>query len=166
MRNLIVLTLVAIFFMTDIFFDIQEGIPVSHIWHEVVMFGIAFGALIWQIRVIMKKNDHIESLNTELLDTKQSYQEWKAKTHASAQEIRQLIDKQFLLWHLSHSEKDVALLLIKGLSMKEIAEIRNTQEKTVRQQATTIYKKSELSGRQELAAFFLEDILSAPIQPA
>jgi DNA-binding NarL/FixJ family response regulator len=166
MRNLIVLTLVAIFFMTDIFFDIQEGIPVSHIWHEVVMFGIAFGALIWQIRVIMKKNDHIESLNTELLDTKQSYQEWKAKTHASAQEIRHLIDKQFLLWHLSHSEKDVALLLIKGLSMKEIAEIRNTQEKTVRQQATTIYKKSELSGRQELAAFFLEDILSAPIQPA
>ena len=84
MRNLIVLTLVAIFFMADIFFDIQEGIPVSHIWHEVVMFGIAFGALIWQIRVIMKKNDHIESLNTELLDTKQSYQEWKAKTHASA----------------------------------------------------------------------------------
>jgi DNA-binding NarL/FixJ family response regulator len=164
MRNLIVLTLVAIFFMTDIFFDIQEGIPVSHIWHEVVMFGIAFAALIWQIRVIMKKNDHIELLNTELLDTKQSYQEWKAKTHASAQEIRQLIDKQFLLWHLSHSEKDVALLLIKGLSMKEIAEIRNTQEKTVRQQATTIYKKSELSGRQELAAFFLEDILSAPIQ--
>ncbi len=152
--------------MTDIFFDIQEGIPVSHIWHEVVMFGIAFGALIWQIRVIMKKNDHIESLNTELLDTKQSYQEWKAKTHASAQEIRHLIDKQFLIWHLSHSEKDVALLLIKGLSMKEIAEIRNTQEKTVRQQATTIYKKSELSGRQELAAFFLEDILSAPIQPA
>ena len=152
--------------MTDIFFDIQEGIPVSHIWHEVVMFGIAFGALIWQIRVIMKKNVHIESLNTELLDTKQSYQEWKAKTHASAQEIRHLIDKQFLLWHLSHSEKDVALLLIKGLSMKEIAEIRNTQEKTVRQQATTIYKKSELSGRQELAAFFLEDILSAPIQPA
>jgi DNA-binding NarL/FixJ family response regulator len=166
MRNLIVLTLVAIFFMADIFFDIQEGIPVSHIWHEVVMFGIALGALIWQIRVIMKKNDHIESLNTELLDTKQSYQEWKAKTHASAQEIRQLIDKQFLLWHLSHSEKDVALLLIKGLSMKKIAEIRNTQEKTVRQQATTIYKKSELSGRQELAAFFLEDILSTPIQPA
>jgi DNA-binding NarL/FixJ family response regulator len=166
MRNLIVLTLVAVFFVTDIFFDIQEGIPVSHIWHEVVMFGIAFGALIWQIRVIIKKNDHIESLNTELLDTKQSYQEWKAKTHASAQEIRQLIDKQFLLWHLSHSEKDVALLLIKGLSMKEIAEIRQTQEKTVRQQATTIYKKSELSGRQELAAFFLEDILSAPIQPA
>jgi DNA-binding NarL/FixJ family response regulator len=46
--------------------------------------------------------------------------------------------------------------------MKEIADIRQTQEKTVRTQATTIYKKSGLSGRQELSAFFLEDILSTP----
>lgn len=76
-----------------------------------------------------------------------------------------MIDQQFAVWLLSQSEKDVALLLIKGLSMKEIAGIRNTQEKTVRQQATTIYKKAGLSGRQELAAFFLEDILSMP-EPA
>lgn len=69
-----------------------------------------------------------------------------------------------LPWLLSPGEKDVALLLIKGLAMKEIAVIRNTQEKTVRQQATNIYKKSGLSGRQELSAFFLEDILSTPIQ--
>ena len=49
--------------------------------------------------------------------------------------------------------------------MKEIADIRQTHEKTVRQQATTIYRKSGLSGRQELAAFFLEDILSIAAQP-
>lgn len=110
----------------------------------------------------MKKNIHISKLSTELLETKKSYQEWKEKSHTRAQEIRQMIDTQFGLWQLSHSEKDVALLLIKGLSMKEVADIRNTQEKTVRQQATTIYRKSGLSGRQELAAFFLEDILSSP----
>jgi len=71
-------------------------------------------------------------------------------------------NQQFGQWLLSHSEKDVALLLIKGFSMKEIADFRSTHEKTVRQQATTIYKKSGLSGRQELAAFFLEDILTLP----
>lgn len=166
MRNLIVLLLFAVFFITDILFDIQEGIPLAHVWHEVVLCLVALGALAWQIRVIFKKNLDISSLNKELLETKNSYRDWKEKTHANAQEIRQLIDSQFSIWHLSHSEKDVALLLIKGLSMKEIAEIRQTQEKTVRQQATTIYKKSELSGRQELAAFFLEDILSSPIAPA
>jgi DNA-binding NarL/FixJ family response regulator len=165
MRNLIVLILFALFFITDIYFDVHDGVPISHVWHEMLMFVFALGAISWQVRVIFKKNVHISSLNTELFNTKKSYQEWKTKTHASAQEIRQLIDTQFSVWHLSHGEKDVALLLIKGLSMKEIAEIRSTQEKTVRQQATAIYKKSELSGRQELAAFFLEDILSTPINP-
>jgi DNA-binding NarL/FixJ family response regulator len=165
MRNLIVLLLFAVFFVSDIFVDVHEGIPLSHVWHEVVLCLVAIIAIAWQIRVIFKKDVRISSLNKELLETKNSYQDWKEKTHASAQKIRQLIDTQFSLWHLSHSEKDVALLLIKGLSMKEIAGIRQTQEKTVRQQATTIYKKSELSGRQELAAFFLEDILSSPINP-
>lgn len=165
MRNLIVLSLFAIFFVIDIYFDVQAGTPLMHIWHEIALFILAAGAITWQIFVILKNKIHITQLNSELLDTKKSYQEWKQKTHTSALEIRQLIDSEFTTWQLSHSEKDVALLLIKGLSMKEIAAIRATHEKTVRQQATTIYKKSGLSGRQELAAFFLEDILSLPIGP-
>jgi len=48
---------------------------------------------------------------------------------------------------------------LKGLSLKEIAEIRKTSEKTARAQCTPIYEKSGLSGRSELAAFFLEDLL-------
>lgn len=152
-----------IFFIVDIYIDLNEGIPIIHIWHEAILFTIALFYFIWQIKIILEKNSHISNLKNELLETKKSYQEWKEKTHVNAKEIRLLIDQQFSLWQLSHSEKDVALLLIKGLSMKEIAEIRNTQEKTVRQQSTMIYRKSGLSGRQELAAFFLEDILSSPL---
>ncbi|MBY0516815.1 MAG: helix-turn-helix transcriptional regulator [Bacteriovoracaceae bacterium] len=166
MRNLIVLLFFSGIFVFDIIIDMRSGVAISHVWHEVVLFCIAFSASIWQLTTIIKKNKHISSLNTELLETKKSYQQWKERTHASAQQIRELIDVQFGLWHLSQSERDVALLLIKGLSMKEIADIRSTHEKTVRQQATSIYKKSSLSGRQELAAFFLEDILSMPQSPA
>lgn len=160
MGNLVILVLFTIFFVVDIYFNILAGISFSHILHEVALCLIAIGSMLWQIRIIIKKNTHITRLNSELLETKRSYQEWKEKTHSRALEIGQMIDAQFALWHLSHSEKDVALLLIKGLSMKEVADIRNTHEKTVRQQATTIYKKSGLSGRKELAAFFLEDILT------
>lgn len=162
MRNLIVLVVFAAFFIVDITYDLNEGIPLTHIWHEAVLFVLAIAATIWQLRVIMQKNKHINSLNLELLETKQSYQDWKAKTHASSQQLGQMIENEFGIWHLSQSEKDVALLLIKGFSMKEIADLRSTHEKTVRQQATSIYKKSGLSGRQELAAFFLEDLLSLP----
>ena len=160
MRNLVVLCIFALFFVLDIFFDVKEGIPFSHVWHEVVLFLVAIVAVGWQAKVVFKKDVHINSLNAELLETKKSYQDWKLKAQASTQQLSELIDNQFGLWHLSDSEKDVALLLIKGFSMKEIADVRQTHEKTVRQQSTSIYKKSGLSGRQELAAFFLEDMLS------
>ncbi len=50
---------------------------------------------------------------------------------------------------------------MKGLSMKEIAAIRNTSESTVRQQATSIYRKANVHGRQEFIAYFLEDQLQS-----
>lgn len=160
MRNLVFLLIFAASFVTDIYLDLQAGIPMTHIWHEGVLFLVALTGICWQLYVIFQKNLSLNHLNVELLATKRAYQDWKAKTCSNATEIRRMIDQQFGLWHLSPSEKDVALLLIKGFSMKEIAEFRSTHEKTVRQQATTIYKKSSLSGRQELSAFFLEDILS------
>jgi DNA-binding NarL/FixJ family response regulator len=39
------------------------------------------------------------------------------------------------------------------------ATVRGVGETTVRQQSRAIYRKSGLSGRHELAAFFLEDLL-------
>jgi hypothetical protein len=36
---------------------------------------------------------------------------------------------------------------------------RSTQEKTVRQQASSIYKKAGVSGRHAFSAWFIEDIL-------
>lgn len=163
MRNLLVLLLFAGFFVFDMTMDLNEGIPLNHVWHEVVLFVISLAAIIMQIRVILLKNSHINSLSAELLETKKSYQDWREKSQSASHELSRLIEHQFGLWQLSHSEKDVALLLIKGLSMKEIADTRLTHEKTVRQQATSIYKKSGLSGRQELAAFFLEDMLNFPL---
>ena len=59
--------------------------------------------------------------------------------------------------HLSVAEKETALLLLKGLSHKEIASVRNVSEGTARQQATAVYRNAGVSGRNDLAAFFLED---------
>ena len=78
------------------------------------------------------------------------------------------LDRQFERWALSEAEKEVALLLLKGLSHKEIAELRSVTEATARQQARAMYKKAGLSGRAHLAAFFLEDLMlpSSPAPPA
>jgi DNA-binding NarL/FixJ family response regulator len=75
------------------------------------------------------------------------------------QGLGEAIDRQFQRWGLTEAESEVALLQLKGLRHKEIAELRHTSERTVRQQALAVYRKSGLSGRSDLAAFFLEDVL-------
>lgn len=163
MRNFIFLSIFSAFFVYDIFVDIKEEIPFTHIWHELFLLSLSLMALIWQIIVISHNKKQITQLNRELLEGRESWQQFHQKNLTHAQAIRDSIDQQFVDWHLSQGEKDVALLLIKGFAMKEIANLRQTHEKTVRQQASSIYRKSGLSGRQELSAFFLEDILSVPI---
>lgn len=85
---------------------------------------------------------------------------WRTEAQKYIKGLSESIDRQLDRWSLSAAEKEVALLMLKGLGLKEIASIRGVAEKTVRAQATVIYNKSGLSGRSELAAFFLEDLLS------
>ncbi len=51
------------------------------------------------------------------------------------------------------------LVLLKGFSLKEISALRGTAEKTIRQQAPSIYQKTGVSGRHAFAAWFIEDFL-------
>jgi DNA-binding NarL/FixJ family response regulator len=78
---------------------------------------------------------------------------------AARHELARVVKQQFESWQLTQTEQEVAMLLLKGLSFKEIAALRNTLEKTVRQQASSIYRKSGVSGRHELSAWFIEDYL-------
>jgi DNA-binding CsgD family transcriptional regulator len=73
--------------------------------------------------------------------------------------LGEIMAQQFDDWGLSKSEKEVGLLLLKGLSLKEIAIVRGTAEKTIRQQASSVYQKSGVSGRHAFSAWFIEDFL-------
>lgn len=91
--------------------------------------------------------------------------EWRARVEDHMRGLGAAIDQQFDDWRLTPAEKDVALLLLKGLSHKEVAELRGRAERTVRQQALAVYRKSNLSGRASLAAYFLEDLLLPSLEP-
>jgi DNA-binding NarL/FixJ family response regulator len=81
-------------------------------------------------------------------------------------ELGAAIRAQFEAWRLTPAEQEVGLLLLKGFSHKEIARLRNATESTIRQQAASIYQKANLNGRASLSAFFLEDLLLPPGEPA
>ena len=85
---------------------------------------------------------------------------WRAAAKIHLDGLSRAIKDQFDAWQLTGGEVDIAVLMLKGLSHKEIARLRETSEATVRQQATAIYRKSGLASRAELSAFFLEDLLA------
>ncbi len=143
----LVLASAMLFFAYDIIIDVLGGgDSYLHIMIELMVF-VAISV------VLFSELNHVKLLNKAI-------KEEKSKTARLAGELLSVMREQFSQWQLSPSEADVALLLIKGLSMKEIAEARQVKEKTVRHQATGIYAKSGYAGRHELAAHFIEDLMS------
>ena len=85
--------------------------------------------------------------------------EWQQEEHELLLRVNQAIKRQFEKWDLSSSETEVALHLLKGLSMKEIADLRGSTLGTIKQQSHVLYQKAGLKGRAELSAFFLGSLL-------
>lgn len=82
----------------------------------------------------------------------------------------ELLNEHFDGWALTPSERDVALLAIKGLSIAEIAEIRHTKvrhtkEGTIKAQCNAIYSKAGVSGRQQLLSLFIEELMADRLIP-
>ena len=68
--------------------------------------------------------------------------QWRDETRVLLKGLGEAIERQFLTWKLTEAERDVGLLILKGLSLKEIAAARVTSERTIRAQARSIYALS------------------------
>lgn len=153
---------ICIFATLDIVSDISDGVSIKHLTHEIGLWVLSLVGIVIQFKIISSQNKKIQRFTKEMHEISEEKEAFKSKISQFSGEFMRLIGEQFNQWMLTPGEKDVGLLLIKGLSMKEIAELRHTNEATVRQQASSIYRKSGLGGRQELAAFFLDDLLVIP----
>lgn len=109
-----------------------------------------------------QRDDHLQVIR-DLEIARLQGQRWRSESRSLLNGLGQAIDVQFTRWSLTDAEREVALLLLKGLSTKEIAAVRGGSERTVREHARAIYSKAGLTGRAALSAFFLEDLL-APIE--
>ena len=131
----------------------------SHIIIEAAAGFIALPAFVVLLIWTRQQNKQMVKLKKTLTHTEKKLNESQVQTQKLMGEFSKLIQAQFDAWQLTKSEKEVALLLIKGLTLDEIAGVRETREKTVRQQASNLYKKAGIAGRHELVAFFFEDLL-------
>jgi DNA-binding CsgD family transcriptional regulator len=157
---------VALLAAVDLASDLREGTTVGHVVSEGGVFVVGLlGALLMarRLRNILRseraaRNEAL-ALAERLIATEAEAGRWRREARDLLQGLGAALDRQFERWALSPAEKEVALLLLKGLSHKEVANVRSITEATARQQARAVYKKAGLSGRNDLAAFFLEDLL-------
>ena len=95
-----------------------------------------------------------------LVDHMRQNRRYRETVRTASGAFLKTISRQFDEWGLSESEREIALLLIKGLSINEIAQVRNTRPGTIKSQSNAIYRKAGLRGRSELVAYFVEDLLA------
>lgn len=173
---LVVSTLAAL----DLVADIGEGASLFHLAVEGLLLLSGLFGIFTMIRALQQvsarartlhtraqtlrhkldeKSAEARALNDQLSQSEAQARQWQHEVRELMRGLGAAIDQQFDRWDLTEAEKEVALLLLKGLSHKEVAALRDTSDATTRQQARAVYKKGGLSGRNELSAFFLEDLL-------
>ena len=143
----------------DLILDQPTSLWSFHVLFELVMLAFALGAAgyLW-----LRWRDADESLShtrAQLESRDRERDAWRLRAERLLRGLGEEIDRQLREWDLTPVERETALLLLKGLGHKEIAALQQKSERTVRQHAIAVYRKSGLHGRAELSAFFLEDLL-------
>jgi DNA-binding CsgD family transcriptional regulator len=164
-------TLITFFVGADMAADLTDGVSLTHLVIEMVAFALCLGGAAgtaMQLRGALRRARQLErdldGTRADLEGTRADLVRWRDEAKDLLEGLRGAIDLQFQRWELTSAQGEVALLVLKGFSYKEIADLRETTERTVRNQAVSIYRKAGVANRAEMAAFFLEDFLVPPQQ--
>lgn len=153
-----VLGVVVVGSAVDLWLDGLENWRSAHMLVEVTLMVVStsVGIMLW--RAWRRTSVQLASTKRSLAAEQVERAQWRKRAEGALTGMGQAINEQFDRWELTPSERQVALLLLKGHGHKQIAGQTNRSERTVRQHAVVVYSKSGQAGRAELAAFFLEGI--------
>ncbi|MDH3581096.1 MAG: helix-turn-helix transcriptional regulator [Hyphomicrobiales bacterium] len=140
----------ALFFLADVISDLLGmedalGGVDHHNIELIVVLALGLGVIFigFEIRRVLNRHRRMEF-----------------QLRAASGAFWELLEEHFDGWSLTPSERDVATLAIKGLSIAEIASIRQTKQGTIKAQCNAIYAKAGVSGRPQLLSLFIEDLMS------
>jgi len=157
MRYVIAVALVfqvacAVFFSGEIFVDLLgwTTTPLSWQTHELIQIGAAIALFIGVALGVF-------AIRQSWVRTEKAENALRAASGA----FMEVLNEKFDNWELTPAERDVALFSIKGLSIQEIATLRDTSEGTVKAQSNAIYRKAGVSGRTQLLSLFIDDLMDA-----
>jgi DNA-binding CsgD family transcriptional regulator len=143
----------------DLLLDKPEDWLSFHVIFESLMIA---GALVMATTLWLgwwRSARSVDELRRSLEARRGERDAWRSSAEHALEGLSRAIDRQFGAWRLTPTEREIALLLLKGHSHKAIAKHTERSAQTVRQHAAAAYRKAGLSGRAELAAYFLQDLM-------
>jgi len=154
-----ILAVIAVGGAVDLVLDRPATLWSFHVLFELGLLAFALGAAAYLWLGWQRTGASLVGTRRELAAHAAERDAWRSRAEKLLRGLGEEIDRQLRAWKLTPAERETALLLLKGLGLKEIAALQDKSERTVRQHAISVYRKSGLGGRAELSAFFLEDLL-------
>ncbi len=147
---LIVQSLCAVFFVFDIVASILglRATPIAWQTREIIELGAALGLILGVV---------LGALALQRTLARNKVVESRLRRASSA--FAEVLEERFDTWGLTPAERDVALFLIKGMSISEISAMRATSEGTVKAQSGAIYRKAGVNGASQLLSLFMDDLM-------
>jgi DNA-binding CsgD family transcriptional regulator len=151
--GLCVSSIATAFFAVDVFGDmvLDGDFPGGRLHRvlETIVVAVSLAAFVFHVR--------------ELIEFSHKHQRVADQARVASGQFAEVIEEMFFAWKLTAAERDVAIFLIKGITFKEIANARSSKEGTVKAQSNAIYRKADVTGRHELVALFLDELLQGSV---
>jgi hypothetical protein len=157
--------LFTVLIVIDIAHDLASGIAVYHVLLELLMMLAAAAGAFYFGRWLRVARQVERDLAQDLKKARAETSRWQQEEQYLLNNLRKAINRQFAQWNFSPTDKEIAFCLLKGLSLKEIAKLKDSTFNSIRQQAHVLYQKAGLGGRAQLSAFFLGGLLQPDVAP-
>lgn len=138
------------YFLVDIVRDViapgsEGGFADSDLVEGLVTFALFFGLIFSgnELRQVLKRQNRLED---------------QIKVASGA--FTEVLEGRFQKWSLTSAEREVAILAIKGFSIAEMADLRDTKQGTIKAQCASVYRKADVAGRLQLLSVFLDDLMA------
>ena len=134
------------------------------------VFGVVLIKLSWEVYELIELGILVSlfvgmGLSAMLLrDLSKRNEKVEDQLMLASGEFAAFVEQKFDRWDLTAAERDVALLTLKGYSVPDIAALRNKSLGTIKSQNAAIYRKSAVSGRTQLIASLIEDMVDQTIE--
>lgn len=158
MKSLVLIALVFLLQVVCAFFFISDILA--------SVLGLTLKPMAWEMRELMEMGAALGLTigvllgGVMLVRAVRSRNIAEAKVRRASTAFHELLEERFSEWGLTPAERDVALFAIKGMSTTEIAALRTTSDGTVKAQTNAIYRKAGVTGRPQLLALFIDDLMS------